>query len=405
MHARVSMERPLILQVPKRPIPLHTDASTLMNITASPASSSSSATGQPSKHNLDVSALDFDPENPRFPPEISAGNSAELIERFIRDERLLEIITSIADQGYFEGEPLLAVPHGKDRYHVIEGNRRLAALKLLSGEIKAPEGRISVEEAVANAVHRPPTVPCLVFDGSDQILRYLGFRHITGIKSWSSLQKARYIKRMRDTFYMAFDGKDQLLKLAREIGSRSDYVGQMLTALKIYERAESQGFYKVEGLNPQEIDFSVLSTALSYTSIAEYLGLEGRQDTEATGVVDEHVKNLLSWMFVARGNQKSILGESRNLKRLAAVVKSEDAISILIKEGNLTLAYELSGGPAKALNMALKSVERRLKDVWEWLPIIDEPEEGDEDRADNVRKLSLQLRDAIKAKRSATDDE
>lgn len=359
----------------------------------------------PTKEHLKVSLLDFDPENPRFPPEIAAGKNEQLVERFIRDERLLEILTSIADQGYFEGEPLLVVPHDGGRYFVIEGNRRLAALKLLSGEIKAPEGRISIEEACANASHRPPEVPCLVFKDSDLILRYLGFRHITGIKSWSTLQKARYLKRMRDTFYKNYDGKDQFIKLAREIGSRPDYVGQMLTALNIYERAEANGFYKVDGLNPQEIDFSVLSTALSYNNIANYLGLESRQDTVGKGIIDENVKNLLSWMFVAKSNQKSILGESRNLKRLAAVVESDDAVAILIKEGNLNLAYELSAGPAQALNLALKAIEKRLKDAWDWLPMIDNPDDGDEDKAESIRKIAMQLRDAIKAKRSSSEDE
>lgn len=374
-----------------------------MNIPTPPTTSASASA--PTRKHILVRLLDFDPSNPRFPAEIAAGNSDELIERFIRDERLLEIITSIADQGYFEGEPLLVVPYTADRFHVIEGNRRLAALKLLTGEIQVPQGRFSVEEACEKAENRPTEVPCLIFQNTDQILRYLGFRHITGIKSWSSLQKARYLKRMRDTFYHQYNEKEQLTRLAREIGSRQDYVGQMLAALNIYEHAEAKEFYKVDGLNPQEIDFSVLSTALSYSNIANFIGLDGRQDTEAKNLKDENLKNLLSWMFVAKSNQRSILGESRNLKKLAAIVESDNAITILAKEGNLNLAYELSAGPAQALNLALKLVEKRLKDAWDWLPMIDNPDTGDEDRAENIRKISQQLRDAIKAKRSIEEDE
>jgi hypothetical protein len=375
-------------------------------MTLQPDSSSDGVAPEPpQRRHLKVQQLHFDPENPRFAPEIAKGNNDELIERFIRDERLLEIITSIADQGYFEGEPLLVVGDGDNKYSVIEGNRRLAALKLLNGEIKSPQGRFSIEEACRDATHIPSEVPCLVFKNSNQILRYLGFRHITGIKSWSSLQKARYLKRMRDTFYSELDDKEQLSRLAREIGSRADYVGQMLATLNVYEKAEKKNFYKVEGLNPSEIDFSVLSTAFSYSSIAEYVGLEGRQDTQGEDIDDEKLKNLLSWMFVAKSNQKSILGESRNLKRLAAVVESDEAVVLLNKEGNLTLAYELSAGPAKALHAALKTVEKRLKDVWEWLPMIDQADEGDEDVAEGIRKIALQLRDAIKAKRITSEDE
>ncbi|MCX8519013.1 MAG: ParB/Srx family N-terminal domain-containing protein, partial [Methylophilaceae bacterium] len=219
-----------------------------MNTTASPHTS-------PESRTIAVSQLQFDQNNPRFSPEIAKGAESELIERFIRDERLLEVLNSIADQGYFSGEPLLVVEvpdTSPAQYRVIEGNRRLAALKLLNGLTEIPRGRTSIEEACEQAKHKPAEVPCLIFPSDEQILRYLGFRHITGIKSWGSLQKARYIKKLRDRFYKDFEPRPQLTALAREIGSRADYVGQMLTALNLYDRAEADNFYGVVGLESQE---------------------------------------------------------------------------------------------------------------------------------------------------------
>jgi hypothetical protein len=351
---------------------------------------------QPVREYLDVSLLDFDPTNPRFSPDVSSGPVPDLIERFIRDERLLEIVTSIADQGFFDGEPLLVVRHDS-RYVVVEGNRRLAALKLLNSEIEVPAGRTSVVDIVEAATHRPPKVPCLIFSNPDRILRYLGFRHITGIKSWSSLQKARYLKKLRDTFYDAFEGRAKLTALAREIGSRPDYVGQMLTALNLYERAEKLNFYGVKGLDPNEIEFSVLSTALSYKNITNYVGLEGRQDSEGAAVSDENLKHLLTWMFVARGDNKSALGESRNLKQLAAVVESKAAIKILLDTGSLESAFQMSRGPSIALNLSLKSVEKKLNEIWQLIPQLSRVDSGDGERAEEIRKLSTRVRDAIRS--------
>ena len=359
----------------------------------------------PRRETIAVEKLLFDPHNPRFAPEVARGPESDLIERFIRDERLLEVLNSIADQGYFSGEPLLVVgAPNTDQYHVIEGNRRLAALKLLNGLIDVPPGRASIEQACEQAKHKPSVVPCLIFSSDEQILRYLGFRHITGIKSWSSLQKARYIKKLRDRFYVNMEPRQQTLSLAREIGSRPDYVAQMLTALNLYDRAEAANFYDVPGLNPQEIEFSVLSTAISYSNIADYVGLDDRQDMQGASVNDDALKNLLSWMFVARGNQKPALGDSRNLKQLAAVVESNAAIAVLLKDGNLEAAYQLSRGPAQALSLALKTVERKLQEAWSWMPQVDVPVIGDEDVADNIRKHAADLREAIKAKRRAHDE-
>lgn len=352
---------------------------------------------QPVSDLLDVSLLDFDRRNPRFPPHIAEGPVEVLLERFVRDERLLEIIDSIGDSGYFPGEPLLVVPN-KRRYTVVEGNRRLAALKLLSGELEAPEGRISIESAVAKAQVRPEKVPCLVFKKEDQILRYLGFRHITGIKSWSALQKARYMQRLLEDKYKSVAQDEGLRLLARETGSRASYLGQMLTALSLYEIAERENFFKLD-IDTDNIDFSVLATALSYANIVEYLGLGSRTDATVSGLNKGALKHLFLWLFVAKNNQKSVVGESRNLKKLAAVVASPVAVKELLKEGRLEEAFEFSKGPAVALTESLTHAERRLGAAWQWLPKVTDLNEEHQERSENIVRVSNALRSAIQSRR------
>jgi ParB-like nuclease domain len=352
---------------------------------------------QPDSRPIEVSLLDFDQKNPRFPKEVAEGSVELLLERFVRDERLLEIIDSIGDQGYFPGEPLLVVPTKGGRYTVVEGNRRLAALKLLTGELEAPEGRISVEKAVDEAKVRPESVPCLVFKRENQILRYLGFRHITGIKSWSALQKARYVQRLRNENYANHPIEEGLRLLARETGSKASYMGQVLTALALYEQAERENFFGLE-VSADDIDFSILSTALSYANIAEYLGLEGRTDLDLESLNKRHLKNLFLWLFVAKNNQKSIVGESRNLKKLAAIVASPNAVKELLKEGRLDEAFEYSKGPAIALTEALLHVERRLNAAWQWIPKVAELNRDHQDRAENIARTATAIRSAIESR-------
>lgn len=306
----------------------------------------------------EVQLLDFDRANPRFPLQIARGPVEDLLQRFVRDERLLEIVESIGNHGFFPGEPLLVVPEGR-RYRVVEGNRRLAALKLLTRELEPPSGRTSILEAIQDAKYRPPKVPCLVFDDENEILRYLGFRHITGIKAWSALQKARYAERMYQK-YKSLPEDEGLRLLARETGSRKDTVGQMLTALKLYDHAEAKNFFGLK-LLPEQIEFSVLGTALSYSALTEFLGLEGRNDLKTRKLDDESLEDLFNWLFVVEGRAKPIVSESRHLRKLAAVVTSDSAIKELRKTGNLDEAYELSGGPEVALTQSLKTVLRRLE--------------------------------------------
>lgn len=358
----------------------------------------------PDRRDIEVSRLDFDKRNPRFPKHIAEGPVSLLIERFVRDERLLEIIDSIGDQGYFVGEPLLVVPAGKKKFVVVEGNRRLAALKLLCGEVEAPAGRISIEKAVNEAVNRPDKVPCLVFEDEDQILRYLGFRHITGIKSWSALQKARYIKRLQDTHYAEVARPEALRLLARATGSKAPYIGQILTSLALYEMAEADDFYGLR-IEPDDIDFSILSTALSYSNIVEYLGLGSKWGDDLGDVNPKKLKNLFQWLFVAQTNQKTIVGESRNLKKLAAIVAEPEAVKELLKDGRLDEAYEFSKGPATALSEAMSVAQRRLDAALRLLQKIPAVDLNHLDKAEEIYRTAGSLRGAVKTRLEEVEEE
>ena len=313
---------------------------------------------------LPVRNLKFDEKNPRFPEAIARGPTEVLLEKFIKDERLLEIVDSIGNHDFFHGEPLVVVPikskskSKEQEYKVVEGNRRLAALKLLSRELQSPSGRLSIIDSVEGAAFRPEEVPCIIFSDENKVMRYLGFRHITGVKSWGALQKARYAKRLW-AHYKDLKPEEGLKKLAKEIGSRADYVGQILTSLQLYEMAEAENFFGLELLSSQ-IEFSVLTTALSYKNITDFIGLDSRTDLWAKDVDKENVKNLFDWLFVAPDQRKPVVPDSRDLKKLAAILPSKDAVKELRASRQLVDAYEMSKGPEAALLESLRTINRRL---------------------------------------------
>jgi hypothetical protein len=77
-----------------------------------------------------VASLYLDPKNPRLGRETLAQAPREIIQYLFEHDKALEVAESIATRGFFPNEPLLAVNEG-NRLIVVEGNRRLAALKAL----------------------------------------------------------------------------------------------------------------------------------------------------------------------------------------------------------------------------------------------------------------------------------
>lgn len=348
---------------------------------------------------IDTEHLHFDPQNPRFYRLNRATTDAAVIEEMLDDEGVQDLMASIGQKGYFEGEPLL-ITEEDGRLIVVEGNRRLAAVKLLNREFQPPSRRrASVEQLRQEAAQSPPKkLPCIRYAARRDVMRYLGYRHITGIKEWDAMSKARYLADIRQEFYAALPPQQQMKLLAKDIGSRPDYVGQLLTALGLYVTAENAKFYGLP-MSAQDVEFSYLTTALNYKKITSWLGLESKSDIAMPSLDSGRLKKIFAWMFPKDPQGRTILGESRNLDKLAEVVTSDRAIEALEKTGRLAEAYLYSEGPQQALNNAMTQAKERLQTVWSMLPstkpLTSEHMEVAEQLAEDARAIRNYLREKL----------
>ena len=323
---------------------------------------------QPNPIKPRIEQLDFDPNNPRFLDTFGQNvqPDAQAIERMLDEENIHELIGSISQQGYFAGEPLLVTPAPIDpekennpeepkRFIVVEGNRRLAALRLLNGLIPTDGLPESTLELIRDAVQKPPEVDCLEFPERRDILKYLGFRHISGPRRWEPLSKARYLADLIQNFYKDLPQEAQYRAVAKDIGSRRDYVAQLLAALNLYETSRQENYFGLQRLEEKDISFSLITTALSYSGIIKFLQLQGRDDATQETLNKDSLKSLLVWMFVQNENGETLLKDSRRLKYLAAVVDTPAALAELQKTKDLDRAYVFTEGPAAAMTKLLES--------------------------------------------------
>ena len=350
---------------------------------------------------IKTSMLSFDPENPRFYRLNDADKEEVVVEGMLDDESVHDLMLSIGQQGYFPGEPLLAFRSGKDLI-VAEGNRRLAAVKLLNGELNPPENkRNSIQDIRNEASNKPDELPCIVYDFREDVLRYIGYRHITGVKEWDSLSKAKYLKELCVKFYANETKEDTLKYLAREIGSRPSYVGLLLTSLSVYELAKKDNFYKLS-IVETDIEFSYITTALGYSAITEWLGIEDKKDYDLKNIKEENVKNIFSWFFVRDSHARTIVRESRRIKDIALIVQHEDAIDSLVKTGDIDQAYLYTNGHKVALEEAIKKANNSLKIVWDMLLKDNKYKANDLEAAEKLFDVSKTIRNYI---RTALEDE
>lgn len=280
---------------------------------------------------VSVSNLRLDRKNPRLPTSLHGACENEILKYLARKTNIEELITSIGKNDFFPGEAIVVTSSGPaiDEYIVLEGNRRLTALRLLNDEQLARQVSAGAAQAVANAKNRPSRVPAYEVDSRDDVLQYLGFRHVSGVQRWDPLAKARYLKML----YLRSEGgpESRYRQIASEIGSRGDTVRKNLDALAAYELVEKEQFFNVPALNEERFQFGVFYTALANPRIAEFAG--ARNESGPTHPIAnpaslniKEIGELVEWMFRKDESGKTRLGESRKIPHLAAVVSAPSAL-------------------------------------------------------------------------------
>ena len=324
---------------------------------------------------LPVNSLRLDPDNPRLPESVSTDREADLVEILARDYSLLELGQSLADNGYFAEEPLAVIrdtPRRSNSFTVIEGNRRLAALKLLTDAGLRENLELTDWDSLADSMEYDLTeVPCIVYGDRKDLISFMGFRHITGVKGWEPLAKARFIHALVRDHHLDFR------TAARRIGSKANAVRHQYLVYRIYLQARDEFGLDVAGV---EQDFGVFTRAMSSGPLRQYIGLTpARENTDDPRRFESPInanrrsrlRELISWVSGA-GHEPAVIGESRHITSLGEVVANPDALALLKSSRSLAVATQLLPGEevrllehlAKAgyhLDEALKDAHRHRK--------------------------------------------
>lgn len=146
-----------------------------------------------------INRLYLDQDNARHDP---LDNEPEIIEQLLKKEKAGAIAKSIAEAGALnplERVGVVAHPAIKGGYVVIEGNRRVSALKILHDPDKAPTE--SIKRQVLGYKAKGSIVPSLIevvlFDSEEEAAPWISMRHHgedggVGLRPWTVSGKSRH---------------------------------------------------------------------------------------------------------------------------------------------------------------------------------------------------------------------
>lgn len=330
---------------------------------------------------INVEQLKYDELNPRLPKRLLGIRDEEkIIDYMVKNGNILELMKSIAETGYSEAEPLLVVKDLSDnKYVVVEGNRRLTAVKLLNNPQLAKVRTASIDEIVKEAGFIPKEIPVIIYNSRDQILDYLGYRHITGVKDWGALEKARYLDQLYQVHCNEENKAYIYTKLAKMIGSRSDYVCKLHQALKLYNMANEEAYYGAN-ISEEEISFSWITTAIGYSEIIQFINITD----DMKQINSENYKKIFLWMF---DPQKKVIGDSREISKLAKIVAQESSLKKLENGSSVEEAILYTSVPGEVFMEMLKYARKSLRQAKDAIEQLSEEPSGARDILDEITKI------------------
>lgn len=146
---------------------------------------------------ISVTTLRLDISNPRLSETTKKLNQNEIIDYLIENEKIYELAVDIATKGYFLNEqPIVVKENGK--YHVLEGNRRVSASKILINPdlIKSSSRRSNVKKLLKTFdLSIIEKLECIIAPSREDADVMIVNRHTGGsqIEKWDKTKQDRFL--------------------------------------------------------------------------------------------------------------------------------------------------------------------------------------------------------------------
>lgn len=222
---------------------------------------------------IPIEGLLLDPNNYRFHDDPDFAEAAEnrfheqgvqdRAYRRLRDSGLPQLKNSILRNGFLSVERVVVreYSHASGKYLVVDGNRRVAALRWIRED---HEAGIEIPAQVMGAVS---AIPCAVLESSAEDPAFaealMGVRHVSGIKEWGGYQRAKLVAVLRDG--RRLESSD----IAERLGMTTQEVNRRYRAYKALQQMLEDENY---GELAEPSMYPIFHEAVSLPAVKDWLG-------------------------------------------------------------------------------------------------------------------------------------
>jgi hypothetical protein len=353
---------------------------------------------------FETKKLLLDPENPRT-VEFGLGDNPtqlDILKALWEKMAVAEVAMSIAWNGYFPHEPLFIEQDGKDLV-VIEGNRRLAAVKLLlDADLRKKVGATDlpiIDDINPKRRAELESLPGQLTTRKD-IWRYLGFKHVNGPATWGAYAKAQYVAKVHNEYKVPLDD------IAQQIGDYNNTIERQYHGLMVVEQAEMARVFDRNNVKRKKgFEFSHIYEGLSREGIQKFLGLTRESRSKRDPVPKQNIKKLgelLEWLYGnnAKNIEPRMRTQAKDLEVLSSILLSKQGVEALRSGLSLELARDAALGDEQLFKQSLSQCKLSLQDCVGLVTTgYDPADEHSLSQAQSIEQLATDLVDSMQTKR------
>ncbi|MBL0546436.1 AAA family ATPase [Aeromonas jandaei] len=256
-----------------------------------------------------------------------------------RNEEIKDLLDSLRQNGYLPVDQIQIKKISDKKFLVVEGNRRITALKRLQ-EIYDEGGDIG---SLNPDVFKKVPVVLYTGDNPSKHKILMGLKHISGNKKWAAINQAKLIESL-----LTDDGLTEEL-ICKSIGISKQELRatqRTLNLISLYKNSDYGDQFKSE-------KYSIFREIIKSTKIKSWLNIEN-DDLDFSQINKNNLNRLFSWISESERdiedediddpenyityNELPIINTALEIRELAKIINDESAISNLESTRSLTEA-------------------------------------------------------------------
>lgn len=272
-----------------------------------------------------------------------------------------DLLESFKSNGYLKVDNILVRKFSSNSYIVVEGNRRVAALKALKEEYEKGNEIGKLKPAQFKNIE-------VVLHDSDNEYDYLilmGLKHVSGNKKWDRYNQAKLLYELKSKHHLSD------IEIARRIGIQK---GQVQTDIRGYLAVEKfMDYIKDENYGKKYNPYDKLMIFIEVTSKPKLKKWIGWNDDKLVFSNRKNMKRFFSWITPNSELDDEteeytindpIIVSHKEVRELEEIIDDEDSLNIMEENRDFKFALEQNSiYTKKQFSKSIKNVEKIMRNI------------------------------------------